>query len=155
MLKPLKNNKGVTLTELVVGMLVLAIIMLAVTSVFLPIYNAYVHANNMAEVNNLMNALSSVIMSDVESAGPGGITPGNPFTVKTRENITYSLTDGGFLLRQQGANPPREVFNRGFYRRNSIDAMTLGPPDANRMVTLTLGVGGVTRTYTARPIGLQ
>jgi type II secretory pathway pseudopilin PulG len=160
MLKRLKNTKGASLTELIVGMLVLSIIMLAVITVFLPVYNAFVHANNLAEVNNLLNALSSVIMSDIESAraAPEQDPGTGILTIPIRSGVApveYDAPTG--LLTRHGA----EVFDTGFYKRKTvaIDLQDDGAISGIVEVTLTIfdrdGFEMATRTYAARPMGLQ
>jgi hypothetical protein len=155
------------MTELIVAMLVLAIIMLAVTTVFLPIFNIFVHTNNMAEVNTLMNSLSAVIMSDVENAngairdaesGVGILIP--------RINGHIEYTGGGLLLRN--GTP---VFAEGFYRRKEVEIFPIVDDEGeviiiNGVVTITLVIWQTdragdrqgmmaTREFAARPVGMQ
>jgi prepilin-type N-terminal cleavage/methylation domain-containing protein len=151
MLKRLNNKKGVTLTELIVAMLVMSIIMLSVTSVFMPMYNAYVHANDMAEINNLHNALSSVIMNDIENAWDIGWVGGTrTLSIATRvnaaPNVIYTI-DNGRLMRNGS-----EVFDERFYRRNAVN---IGYRRDGDIAYVMLTVNGYNREYAARPVGLQ
>jgi type II secretory pathway pseudopilin PulG len=173
MFKRLNNKKGATLTELIVGMLVLSIILLAVTSVFLPLYNAHVYANDMAEINALLNSLSAVIISDIERA-TGGITlTGGTLTIPVRadEDIIYDTnyppgdSERQFLQRRirRGASPGTwaPVFDPGFYRRMDVtigNSAAVLPGDGLFSFVLVISdrTGEVERReYTARPIAWQ
>ncbi|MCL2002829.1 MAG: prepilin-type N-terminal cleavage/methylation domain-containing protein [Oscillospiraceae bacterium] len=155
MLKRLNNQKGVTLTELIVAMLVMSIIMLAVTAVFLPMYNAYINANSMAEVNNLLNALSSVIMNDIEDAEDIDWDDDDGTLTITRvgapREIHYTIGTGaaaGLLLRN--GTP---VFAGEYYKGKTVQ---IGyAEEAAGISAVTLTILGVTRTYAARPVGMQ
>jgi type II secretory pathway pseudopilin PulG len=167
MFKALNNKKGATLTELVVAMLVMSIIMLSVTTVFLPIYNAYAYANNLAEVNNLLDSLSSVILSDLENASGDVTWNGTALTIPVRggASVTYTIRTisaelPGGLLQRNGA----DVYAAGFYRRKTVgldaetdvnDVVT----DINGAITVTITIydrDGVmaSRDYAARPVGM-
>jgi prepilin-type N-terminal cleavage/methylation domain-containing protein len=162
MLRVLKNRKGATLTELIVAMLVLSIIMIAVTTVFLPTYNAYVHANNFAEINLLLDTLSAYIISDVESARE--VVSLDPLEIRTNMFIRYG-TNNHQLTRRVGdlTNPFVPVLDGGYYRRKGVE---INSEENGGIVTVTLTIfevnrdgtrGGdmATRAYVARPIGLQ
>jgi prepilin-type N-terminal cleavage/methylation domain-containing protein len=166
----IKNKKGLTLMEMVVAMVVMSIIMMAVMTVFLPTYNAISNALEVAEVNSLFNSLSSVILSDIESArGIGG--GDGAFTVTTRVNVQYVygldvVPDGEGRIRGRltrgtniSGNPglPVPVFAEGFYKRKTIGVSCV---EANGRVTLSLtlydrnGFEIANRTYIAHPVGL-
>jgi prepilin-type N-terminal cleavage/methylation domain-containing protein len=162
MLKALNNKKGVTLTELVVAMLVMSIIMLSVTTVFLPVYNAYTYANNLAEVNNLLDSLSSVILSDLENASGDVRWDGTALTIPTRHGgagVTYTVNDE--LLERNGT----PVYARGFYKAKTVeldaeaDVNNIITPGPNGAITVTIiirdrtGVMAI-RDYAARPVGM-
>ncbi|MCL2820897.1 MAG: prepilin-type N-terminal cleavage/methylation domain-containing protein [Oscillospiraceae bacterium] len=61
-------EKGITLIELLVAMVVMIVIMTAAVSIFAPMYQAYQRANNLAEVNTLLDNISALIMDDVARA---------------------------------------------------------------------------------------
>jgi Tfp pilus assembly protein PilW len=159
MLKRLNNKTGATLTELIVGMLVLSIVLLAVTSVFLPMYNAHTYANDMAEINALLNSLSSVILSDIESA--------NGIEFDEDEGTLTILVSGTDVLYDTDADPDTArrilrrndvpVFDAGFYRRMSV-AIENGEQNGGVFsfeLVVSDRLGEVERReYTARPVGL-
>ncbi|MDR0325900.1 MAG: type II secretion system GspH family protein [Oscillospiraceae bacterium] len=164
MLKRLKNKQGVTLTELIVAMLVMSIIMMAVTTVFLPMYNAYVNANELAEVNTLLDNLSAIIMSEVADLTEI-INEGSTFTIRTNVNgtnryVTYFIDSNGFLRRSttNDQSNARLVLDEGFYRNYTVDIDFRRSGDVC-IVELTLynrgSTEGTSREYVARPIGLQ
>ena len=90
------NKKGLTMMELIVGILVLTIILVAVTSIFAPMLRAYQRANNLAEANTILDNLAAFILDDIARAGEilplddrilgnGDVTPPIPPPVITPE----------------------------------------------------------------------
>jgi len=123
------NIKGVTLIELIISMIVMAVIMIAATTVFMPILQAYQRANNLAEVNTLLDNISSLIMSDVASATEildindrpdlpdelGNLT--RLFSLQTTFFIDYFIDDNGFIWRDiQSLNDPIPLLPRNYYK---------------------------------------
>ena len=154
MIRRLRNKKGMTLTELIVAMLVMSIIMLAVTTVFLPIYNAYVNANELAEINSLLNSLSSYVMSDLENAREVPDFDDNTLVIDTRITVTYATNGDNILTRN--AVP---ILDAGFYKRKG--ARIAGFTELDGVFTIELAlvdrnnVEIIRRSYSAKPIGLQ
>ena len=62
------NSRGLTLLELIIAMLVLSIIMTVAFSMFAPMFRAYERANNLAEVNSLMDNVAALIIDDLANA---------------------------------------------------------------------------------------
>jgi prepilin-type N-terminal cleavage/methylation domain-containing protein len=158
MLKRVLNQKGITLSELIVTMLVMSIIMLAVTTVFLPMYNAYVNANEMAEINALFNTISALVMDDVENAGE---IDDSTFTLKYggAPSITYTVDAAEGFLRRNGSL----ILEPGYYRNKRVDIDIVSMPlSGTCTVTLSIynregdpSLDAITRSYVARPIGMQ
>jgi prepilin-type N-terminal cleavage/methylation domain-containing protein len=141
-MKLILGNKGVTLIELIMAMLVMAIIMIAATSVFAPMLQAYQRANNFAEANTLLDNISAIIMSDVANATeithpitlPPIITPPTPppplppipaltplFRIKTSHYIDYYIDATGIIWRNipgwsAGDDIPIELLPRHYYK---------------------------------------
>ena len=165
------NKKGLTLIELIMAMLVMTIIMIAVTSAFLPTLKAYEKANDLAEVNTLLDNISTLILNDVNRAveipdpNPDpNIAPGInvDFSLKTSVSIIYYRDEGVVRRRVQGfgdeALLPNQYYK--FRRGENVFSVTKMELEENAGVaTLTLAITSVDgwsreRTYTARPIGL-
>ena len=149
------NKKGITLIELIISIMVLSIIIIAVTTVFAPIYRTYEQANDLAEVNTLLDNVSSVILDDVAKAI--SISPGTSrFTITASYDIVYSHDEGGLLTRSAlGVEKP--VFDKEFYRNSDISA-SCAVDSGLVTISLTLVSGNgwtVSRDYAARPVGLQ
>jgi prepilin-type N-terminal cleavage/methylation domain-containing protein len=160
MLKRLNNRKGVTLTELIAAMLVLSIIMLAVSMVFVPLFNAYVRANNFAEINTILDNISAVILSDLANAAEVPVFEEDEgmLTIEARPRVQYSM-DGDIIVRDVGGRGSQPIFHEGFYRNNSVriddysdDTLTLVLGELRRD-----GTFGeiVRRSYAVRPLGLE
>ena len=160
------NNKGITLMELIMAIFVMSIIMIAATAVFAPMFQAYQRANNLAEVNTLLDNLAALVMDDVANArrieqGPEGVT------ITTSRGIVYFLDDENngneniLFKRAMSSDGDEEglpVLQREFYRSTHISVFDL-VEEANGVVRLTLQLTSADgwvrdRTYTARPVGL-
>jgi len=172
-IKSALNNKGFTLLELILSMVVLSLIMIAVTAVFVPMLRTFERANNLAEANTLLDNLSALIMEDVTSATSFSADPGTSvidvhgeindviFIVRTSYFIEYYVDSEGILCRRApGLNGP--VLQKDFYKYRgegtvfSIDA-TGSVNDGVVSITLTLTADfgwSLTREYSARPVGL-
>ena len=162
----LLNNKGVTLIELVVAMMVLSIIMISVTAVFAPILRSFERANNLAEANTLLDNLSALIMDDVGSATAiplQGSTASGGFAVKTAYDVFYYGDADGILWRKvPGFAGP--VLQKDFYKYRGDDTVFSVAADcdfdeASGLVTITLTLSAdfgwtLERVYTAKPVGL-
>jgi prepilin-type N-terminal cleavage/methylation domain-containing protein len=132
LIRRIPGNKGVTLIELIIAMLVMAVIMIAATTVFAPMLQAYQRANNLAEVNTLLDNISALVMSDVASAteifengrpdapDPADIEPDNLtllFSIRTTHFIDYYIDDNGILWRDaQSLGEPLQLLPRHFYK---------------------------------------
>jgi len=165
LIRRIPGKKGVTLIELIIAMLVMAIIMIAATSIFAPMLQAYQRANNLAEVNTILDNISALVMSDVVSATeieppgrpavlPGGLT--RLFSIRTSFYIDYYIDNDGILWRDvQSLDEPSILLPLHFYRfwgdttifRVEVDpadptdpALTRLESDANGMVTFTLTI---------------
>jgi prepilin-type N-terminal cleavage/methylation domain-containing protein len=171
MKKLLKSQKGMTLVELVVGMVMFAIAVGAIGSIMVPTLRVYAEANEFAESNNLVDTLANQILDDLSEAT--AVTPGTgtfTFSMDTR-TVMYSLdTSGGdsdgILLRQATSATvtsasPMPVFTKDFYKRKSVSVLTLSGPSSNGVYQLTIGIerddGSGTippRTYAVRPVAV-
>ena len=68
MIRVIRNNKGLTLVELVIGMVVLTIILTMVVSIVMPMMQFQRRANLLAEQNSLLDNLANQIIYDISMA---------------------------------------------------------------------------------------
>ncbi|MCL2663351.1 MAG: prepilin-type N-terminal cleavage/methylation domain-containing protein [Oscillospiraceae bacterium] len=184
LIRRIPGNKGVTLIELIIAMLVMAVIMVAATTVFAPMLQAYQRANNLAEVNTLLDNISALIMSDVASAteifedGRPTAPPilPNPdipaenlnilFSIRTTHFIDYYIDNSGILWRDaQSLGEPLRLLPLHFYKFwgdetvFTVIGAEISLEEDDGIVTLTLTIQSSEgwsrdRIYTSRPIGL-
>jgi len=124
------NIKGVTLIELIVAMIVMVTIMIAVTSIFAPMFRAYQRANNLAEVNSLIDNISALVMNDIASANEVFLIGNTPlsipdppadhtrlFSLRTTYYIDYTVDANGILCRAvQGEEIPVPLLPPHYYK---------------------------------------
>jgi prepilin-type N-terminal cleavage/methylation domain-containing protein len=67
-IKRLKSNKGVTLSELLVGMFILAILLSAIYALFSQVTRSQKDIIDMSELNSLLDNVSNPIISDLSNA---------------------------------------------------------------------------------------
>jgi len=179
-IKQVINKKGVTLIELIVAMLVMVTIMTAVSTVFMPMFQAYQRASNLAEVNSLLDNISSLIMNDVSSATEITIpdTPpvpgGGPvltllFGMRASFFIEYYIDGDGILWRGVQDEEPIRLLPLDYYKFwRTADTVTVFSVSECRLihnaaagtVTLELEIESLDgwsrdRTYTVRPLRLS
>ena len=179
-LKQTLNKKGLTMMELIVGILVLTIIMTAVTSIFAPMLRAYQRANNLAEANTILDNLANEIMYHITQAdeiyppvrdiGCDDIPPMMTISLGGGRDIIFDIDDYENLLFIEDVLSPyprRLLFEPEFYRGTTIDfgwAVNRGYVeeewvDIYGLVTITLMIDSPDgwyryRRYTIRPFML-
>jgi prepilin-type N-terminal cleavage/methylation domain-containing protein len=79
MIKKIKNKCGMTLVELIAVLFIFSIIGTSVSAVLVPTLRAFARANDLAEMNTLMDNLTKELLNDLSTAkdidefGLGGI----------------------------------------------------------------------------------
>ena len=118
MKKILRNKKGVTLIELIVGMVLFTIITTSITAVMVPMLRNYAKANELAECNTLLDNVANQIISDISVAtAPVAHTEFADIisiTVDSPGDVTYTVIDG--LLQKNGA----PVLAKSYYKNKSV-----------------------------------
>jgi len=171
----ISDNRGFTMMELIISMVVLSLITIAVTAVLAPVLQTFERANNLAEANTLLDNLSTIVMNDVANAtaidaNPNAViidTYGEPvyviFIIRTSYNISYYTDSRGILCKETfGFREP--VLQRDFYKYNgerTVFRIEAGcdVDEAAGLVTITLTLQAdfmqpLTREYTSTPLGL-
>ncbi len=130
MISKLKNKNGMTLVELVIGMIVFAIITLAVVTVMMPMLRVYAESNDLAEINALVDSVGSQIVKDMTGMD-SPLTPIAPSTTLVSpgaSNVSfstsiYSISYGTApitgVFQQNGA----PMFDERYYKQKTISVM--------------------------------
>ena len=144
-MKIFKNKKGLTLMELIVGMLMFAIIGLTISTSLAPTLMAYMRANDFAEYNTLLDNVANQIISDMTQAREvpqfeqgvwvEDVTRNLTIRMPTH-NVTYTV-DNGVLQRSRGGEPA-PVFAEDFYKRKDVSFMLTGTGNAASPTSLSL-----------------
>jgi prepilin-type N-terminal cleavage/methylation domain-containing protein len=165
-LKTLKSKSGVTLMELIVGVVIFAIITTAVSAVLAPMLRAYSHANELAELNALLDTIANPIKNDMSDATDPleklGID--NEILIPINTNtIKYTIGGDGVLLCSVNDSPPMPVLPKTFYNNKSVDfrVIRIDPPEAAYTLTIIIrsdrddGREMARRDYAVRPLVLN
>jgi type II secretory pathway pseudopilin PulG len=136
MMKIIKNKKGISLIEIIVGSLMFAIVAISASAAMAPMLRAYAAANEFAEHNTLINNVANQIISDLSRATgtPASLTGetnevltgGTGLVIPTRTgDVTYTIGDAGdhhgvLLLRDAASGNVVPVFPRGYYRNKHV-----------------------------------
>jgi len=129
LLKKLKNKKGLTLLELIVGLLIFSIIAVAVSTTLAPTLFAYMRANHFAEYNTLLDNLANQIISDISQANSLIDTneldvlitgTGDQITISTPTRVIRYTVNAGILQKATGNGDYFDVFSRDFYNRKDL-----------------------------------
>ena len=173
MMKALKNKKGMTLIEVIVGIVMFAIISLAISMVLAPTLFAYMRANDFAEYNTLLDNLANQILSDLSQSTetPVFIEDDWDSDVSITQNtrvINYTVADAGdlrntmILFRQVGNAEPSPVFSEDFYKRKNVSfKIETNETEAAVVYLLTVRLQSqsgnleIEREYAVRPLVLN
>jgi len=117
-MKILKNKKGITLIELIVGIVMFGVITVAISTMLAPMLFSFMSANDFAEYNSLLDNLANQMINDLSQATEApvfvpstasadgwaedetGLPDGAGLTIKTRNRIVrYRVNDAGVLQR--------------------------------------------------------
>lgn len=173
-LRRLKNKKGFTLVELIVGIIIFAIISLAVSMLLTPTLFAYMRANDFAEYNSLLDNIANQIISDLSqsTAPPNPVPATDAVTIITRtRNFNYIVNADG-VLQLEGVNVAGnpeffDVFTADFYKRKRVSFTITADPAVPFVYLLTVTLTGddgqgqgnqgfeISRDYAVRPIMLN
>jgi len=152
--KLVKNKKGVTLMEVIIGTLLFALVTITVATVLAPVMLTFKRANDIAEYNLLLDNIGNHITSDIAQASKvvpviGGLT----LTINSIE-VTYTFP-AGILLKNE-----KEVLSADYYDRKTISFSVDDTDSPNIIVTVTIIPSGRTdrsgaslsRDYAVRPL---
>jgi len=154
------NKEGLTLLELIITILVMSIIIIAVTSVFAPMLNAYRRANNLAEANTLLDNIALIIISDLSNARDVSKNEAQfIITNISNVNVIYEVRpiEGRDVLWRIIDDVETLVFDVSFYGTTQIEIVW--KPDYGSVTFELMLISDDNwvreRTYTVRPVGMQ
>lgn len=166
MKKILKSKKGFTLVELIVSIVVFAIILTSVSTILVRILRFYAQANELAELNTLVDNIANQITSDISR-----VTLPVPvqdlgkendvcLTIEETNDIRYTVDAlDGVLLKNDSI-----VYSKPFYKEKSLSFILNAESGAAGVAyILTVRIlsdqdgGGemISRDYAVRPLALN
>ncbi len=118
MQNPGKNQKGMTLVELITGMAILTLLAASLVLVVGPMLGNYSRAKEDADAAILVGGLCDVITNELSYAqGPGTISPdGRAITIRTYGEGVVTLSLKNDVLEKNNA----PVFDPGYYKGNTL-----------------------------------
>jgi type II secretory pathway pseudopilin PulG len=167
-LKTLKSNKGLTLVEMIIGIVMITIITGMVAAIFVPMLRIYARANEFAEYGSLLDTVANQMISDMSKATAEIDFDGDTLTIPIGTvTATYSLipddVDGFVDLWWNNGL----LFNRSFYKnkRVAFELNDISTPDFTAyeltVILLPFDSDGddadvlTHRTYTVKPLAIQ
>jgi len=175
LLKLIKNRRGATLVELMVGMIIAAIVMGAASTIMAPMLRVFMHAGELSETNKLLDTVAALIIDDINRAETPTSINGNVITITTNVEVFEYYIDptDNILMRRtvdrDTGNPVPNtnfpVFAEDFYRHKGL-GVTYNTPNVdvsnniNGPFEFTLTIIGrdgpmTSRTYAVNPMGLR
>ncbi len=173
----LKSRSGMTVVEMMLAILLLAIIGATVAASLAPTLRAYNNANSVAEINTLLDNLSRDMLSDIAKAREISLSSTGEITIKNDLlTVSYGVDDEGYLYRDAKDSL---ILAKGYYKKKTISlrylTMTRAPGGAGTLMTLAPGVYGknsnlniilefslyddggfmTSRSFAAKPLGLN
>lgn len=127
--KLLKNKKGMSLLEVIIGMMMFTMIASSVIGIMISTLRTHTMANDLAETNSLLDSLSAEILSDLGDAVEAEVS-GQRLTITTDTiEIEYDVDSEGFVTRG-GVRTLSEQYYKGRtarleYYNASVDPISL------------------------------
>lgn len=153
MKKLLKSKKGMTLVELLAGMLIFTIIAAASSVILSSMLKASIKANDLAEYSVLLDNAANQMISDMSEAASLDIGS-STITINNPNNIEYTIGEGGDL--QRNGSP---VFSEEYYKNKKI-GFTCKDLDNGAYVLTVVLIGSdeaelISRDYAVKPLALN
>lgn len=166
MLQIIKDKSGMTLTELIVGLVLFAIITITASAILAPLLKVYTKANELAECNTLLDNVAAQIIKDLSNAtvviaglddDDDVLTDELPITIDT-DDVTYTIEADTGILQKNGI----PVLSKTYYKGKSVSfTCKLVAGDPGTAYTLTVIVLSdrdgemICRDYDVKPLVLN
>jgi len=155
MLKKLqKNKKGVTMMEIVVGMMLFGMVVLTISAAIAPLMMAYSRANDLAEYNQILDSIGNRIVAEMAKSSEIEILPDGDVILTVNNIVQHYTLDNGLL--QLNGDP---VYQIEFYKGKVIAFTITEPPAGSSNYYLNLSVrpagaaaAGAERSYAVKPL---
>jgi len=164
MFKILKNKKGMTLMELIVGLLLLSIVVTAAGASLAPMLKVYAKANDIAEWNTLLDTIANHMISDMAemTVPPATMRDDEIAFTAGLNDISYSVdANSGVLLKSVNDSVPKAVLTEGYYKRKSVSFSCASAGGTSTAYILTITIASesstetISRDYAVRPLALN
>jgi len=158
------NKRGLTLIELIVAMLIFAIILTAVTAIFVPILRTHTRANETAAASTILDNLSLLMLAEINNATalrPQSSDASDVLVISyDRVNeIAFTSRNGVIEWRNTSLLDSEWAYllDPAFYGEAILLMEWEISPYGLVVLTLTLSGNGwsIDRNYASRPIGLM
>lgn len=165
MIKVLKNKKGITLIELIVGLMLFAIVTAAASAVLAPLLSVFAKVNELSECNTLSDIVANQIIGDLFNATVEieGLEDDDDELVNEIKIIgsnlgiiTYKIDTNGVLLKNDIS-----VLSKTYYKNKSVSfSCALSSIGAEKAYILTVTVLSdkegkmISRDYAVRPLAI-
>jgi len=169
MRKMIKNKRGVTLIEMIIGGLLFTMVVMTVSAVLSPLMSTFRRANDFAEFNQIVDGIGNRITSEMAQSDIVDSATGTNIVTMKRGSATIVLdidgVDSGILRRrltESLSDPGVEypVFPTDFYRGKTVSFEVIVPTGATPDYTVNVTVqadgrissAAVVRSYVVRPL---
>jgi prepilin-type N-terminal cleavage/methylation domain-containing protein len=168
------GKKGLTMIELLVGMMVFSIIALSVSAIVVPFMRISSSANDFSENNILLTRISGEIISDMNRAISLTLTTDNVLIIGlgARGTIVYSVCpDEGLLQNGDSKDRLFNVYDEMFYKGRTVglqfmdineypflpsaDNVDITQPVKLKITLFSGGEPSLSRIYAVNPLGLS
>ena len=139
-LKKTLNQKGATLVELLVGMVICGIIMLSVAAVLVPALNAYATSTELSELNLMLDTLQDDLTASLKNATAVAVV-GDELQIQSNlYNVRYKAQND--ILQISYSSPGTDdfdpVLDTLYYKNKRLQAVFSLPNQELCTVQLTL-----------------
>lgn len=164
-MKILESKNGMTLIELIVGMVLFVIVVTAVSTILVPMLKVYARANELAEYNTLLDNAANKIIGDLTNATALlkhlDVENEISITIDNPDDVQYSIDSNSGVLLKNGT----PVLSKDYYKNKSV-SFSCRPveSDSETAYMLTVNIlsdrdGGnnvmISREYAVRPLALN
>ncbi len=159
--KILKSRKGLTLVELIISIVILAIIALAIAWLMVPMMNVFDRNNTLSEMNAILDDSAKELENALSRAQRANVSGTRLEVVSNNQQDVYDLDQG--ILQKNGRN----LVADGYYRDATLQVAYLdpdtgaaldGPITSGVVMRISAAIDGqvqMERDYAVSPMGLN
>ncbi|MEG1501167.1 MAG: prepilin-type N-terminal cleavage/methylation domain-containing protein, partial [Clostridiales bacterium] len=117
----IKDKSGVTLVELIIGIVMFSILTISVSLIFAPTLDIYVQVNELAELNSLANNIANQIAADLTRAGDVRIIGDGTANEILEMDIAGAVTDYKVDSNGLAAKNSKLLMGAPYYKHKTVD----------------------------------